>query len=137
MAIFRRDVTLALLAVEAYHRTHGHYPQTLDQTVPQFLPKIPRDAFGGGPIGYHLANGKPVLYSLGVDRDDDGGRPYVTEANTIEQTQAMRWRPRGSSSDIVDADWILFPPLRDETLAPDAPLTRRADVPDRTLQPQP
>lgn len=148
LTMFRRDATMALLAVQAYRRANGRYPQSLEDVVPRFLPKMPRDAFGGGPIGYHLANGKPVLYSHGADYDDDGGRPHTTEAGLIDQGESMRWRtPANSSvhtpggarpfSDRVDGDWILFPRIEDETPASAAPVTQRADVHDQTPPRQP
>jgi hypothetical protein len=36
----------------------------------------PIDRFTGQPACYLLVDGKPRLYSTGVDRDDDGGRSH-------------------------------------------------------------
>jgi hypothetical protein len=77
-----RDATLTALALEVYRRDHGAYPPTLDALVPRYLPAVPLDRYDGKPLKYRLlpspSNTIPttaVIYSIGVDRIDDGGTP--------------------------------------------------------------
>jgi hypothetical protein len=42
--------------------------------VPDLLPAVPPDRYDGKPLRYQLVDGKPLVYSIGSDRDDDAGR---------------------------------------------------------------
>jgi hypothetical protein len=67
---------LIACALERYRLTHNAYPETLDALVPQFLAQLPPDLIGGQPLHYRLAEGgKFVLYSVGWNGTDDGGKP--------------------------------------------------------------
>jgi hypothetical protein len=55
---------------------HSAYPEILDALVPQYLDKIPLDLIGGQPLHYRRADdGKFLLYSVGWNETDDGGKP--------------------------------------------------------------
>ncbi len=61
-------------ALERFHLAHRAYPQTLAELTPQFLANIPSDFMDGQPLRYRrLDDHKFVLYSVGLDRKDDGG----------------------------------------------------------------
>jgi len=67
------------LAIKAYEREQGVLPQTLNQLVPGYLPRVPADPFDGKPFRY-LRSAVPGLppeawavYSIGGDFADDGG----------------------------------------------------------------
>jgi hypothetical protein len=122
----RRDATLVALALELYHRQHGSWPQSLDELVPQLLPQVPPDRYDGKPIKYRVLDGQPLLYSVGVDRKDDGGRLPAPETATEKTTPAQlnrlarEWQPQpaphaqpvaGSQKSPADGDWILWPPV--------------------------
>lgn len=62
-------------ALERYHLANGFYPQQLDALVPQFMDKVPCDVIGGQPLHYQRnANGKFLLYSVGWNEVDNGGK---------------------------------------------------------------
>jgi hypothetical protein len=62
-------------ALERYQLAHGEYPETLDVLVPQFIEKLPHDIIGGQPLIYRpTADGKFLLYSIGWNEKDDGGK---------------------------------------------------------------
>ena len=62
------------LALDIYGDEHGDLPETLNELVPELLPKLPEDPFGPGPLLYRRLNAeKYVLYSRGRNRVDDGG----------------------------------------------------------------
>ena len=67
---------LIACALERYRLAHNAYPETLDALVPQFLAQIPPDLIGGQPLHYRRADdGKFLLYSVGWNETDDGGKP--------------------------------------------------------------
>jgi hypothetical protein len=64
----------AALAAERYRLATGSWPKGLDTLVPDYLPAVPADPFDGKPLRLaHLPDGL-VIYSLGPDRTDDGGK---------------------------------------------------------------
>lgn len=119
-----RDATLAAIALQLYHRRHGGWPATLDQLTPQWLPQVPVDRFDGKPLRYRLVDGQPLLYSVGADRDDDGGRlpelpklgPDAPRRRWQCNRAAMQWQPLPDSDQPApagcpDGDWLLWPPV--------------------------
>ena len=60
-----------LVALSAYRVQHGAPPDTLDVLVPEWLERVPVDAFDGKPIRYSAENA--VVYSVGKDFFDGGG----------------------------------------------------------------
>ena len=111
----RRDAILAAIACELYRRHTGNWPASLDDLVPLYLPVVPRDRYDGGPLKYCVADGKPLLYSIGVDRDDDGGR--AAERVGPLNNKVYEWVPPKVAANpeeyhtaIPEGDWILWPP---------------------------
>ena len=73
----RKGMVLMLL-VEAYRARHGAAPESLDDLVPEYLEAVPIDPASGKGYGYRLLADDPygrtyLLYSLGVDGEDNGG----------------------------------------------------------------
>jgi hypothetical protein len=60
------------LAVRLYRLRHGCYPASLNAIERRWLPAIPVDQWDQ-PVAYRLKGGKPVIYSLGPNRKDEGG----------------------------------------------------------------
>jgi hypothetical protein len=60
------------LAVRLYRLEHGRYPTDLRAIEDRWLPAVPVDQWGQ-PVANRLKGGKPLIYSLGPDRKDDGG----------------------------------------------------------------
>jgi hypothetical protein len=63
-------------ALVAYQREHGSYPATLNALAPEILPAIPGDLFSGKPLIYHHGEKSFLVYSVGVNGKDEGGRWY-------------------------------------------------------------
>ena len=99
-----RNGVLVGLATELYRRRHnGQWPTSLDELTPGLLPTVPADPVTGGPLKFKTENGRPLIYSVGGDGDDDGGRlPIGGDGKPI---RAAAW-PR---TDPPDGDWRLFP----------------------------
>jgi hypothetical protein len=65
--------TQAALAVERYRLVNGKLPNQLSDLVPTFLPAVPSDPFDGKPLRYKTLTIGYVVYSVGDDRQDNGG----------------------------------------------------------------
>ncbi len=72
------SATLVMIAITEYKVRQGEYPAHLDDLVPEILAAVLIDPLHGGTFGYRLTpddpHGRPyLLYSTGLDRNDDGG----------------------------------------------------------------
>jgi len=65
-------------ALERYRLARGKYPDTLEALTPQLLEQVPHDIIGGQPMKYHQTEGHYVLYSVGWNETDDGGKAGKT-----------------------------------------------------------
>ncbi len=121
--IARRDGLLVAVALKIHHLRYHEWPATLDELVPSILPAVPPDRFDGEPLRYALVDGEPVVYSIGTDRDDDGGLPptwmntdgpnYDAAAQWLSLAAVEEQKQGGGEKAefrrIPDADWILWP----------------------------
>ena len=71
----RLRLLMAELALRCYRSEEGHPPTALDQLVPRDLQRVPIDPFSGRPLIYQQRGTNWLLYSVGVDGVDDGGKP--------------------------------------------------------------
>jgi hypothetical protein len=62
------------LALRCYNSEQGHVPTVLEQLVPQYLQRVPEDPFSGRPVIYHPQGTNWLVYSVGEDGVDDGGK---------------------------------------------------------------
>ena len=65
---------LTACALERYHLAHGEYPQSLDALTPDYLKTVPHDVINGGPLKYSASANGFLLYSIGWNETDDGGK---------------------------------------------------------------
>jgi hypothetical protein len=69
------DQSRIACALERYHLAHGQYPPTLGALVPACIDDLPHDVINGQPYHYRLnPNGTFLLYSVGWNQTDEGGR---------------------------------------------------------------
>lgn len=62
------------VAIERYRRARGDaLPGALTDLVPQYIDRIPEDPVTGEPLRYRATADAYVVYSVGLDREDDGG----------------------------------------------------------------
>ena len=78
---FEVKTTHALLrtgiALERHRLAHGGHPEALAALVPEFLTEVPLDPCDGQPLRYRLqSDGSPVVWSIGIDGIDEGGKPH-------------------------------------------------------------
>lgn len=63
------------LAVERWRLAHGNaLPPALNALVPEYLAAVPMDPMDGQPLKYHALSPGYVVYSIGEDGTDDGGK---------------------------------------------------------------
>jgi hypothetical protein len=80
--------------LELARRASGKYPDNLDALVPAYLPRLPIDPANGASFQYRVQpDGTYRLYSVGVDRTDQGGETS-----------------KESDRDYSDPDWPWFGP---------------------------
>lgn len=66
--------TLTALAVERYRRQQGQWPSSLTALVPGQIDQVPLDPYDGQPLRYARLVDGVVVYSLGQDLTDNGGK---------------------------------------------------------------
>jgi hypothetical protein len=72
---------IAELALRCYQSEQARPPTSLDQLVPAYLQRVPSDPFRDGPLVYRLKGTNWLLYSVGEDHMDDGGKPVSSSAS--------------------------------------------------------
>ena len=102
-----RDATLAIIALEQFRRAKGNFPASLDELVPSFLPCVPKDLADGQTLRYRPSAGSYILYSIGTNLKDDGGKPPATlpDDMTISNFRNRQLLDLGK----IDWDWVFFP----------------------------
>jgi hypothetical protein len=84
------------LALRCYRCAQRTAPENLGELVPKFIQQVPPDMFGGRPIVYRARGTNWVLYSLGADRIDDGGK-------AVEQSSSGKGQRKGDL--LYDSRW--------------------------------
>jgi hypothetical protein len=62
------------VAISAYRKANGEFPASLEALVPTYLPKLPHDPYTGQPCVYRIDDEGAIVYSLGKNLKDDGGK---------------------------------------------------------------
>jgi dimeric dUTPase (all-alpha-NTP-PPase superfamily) len=61
-------------ALEAFKREKGAYPAKLSDLSPEYLKEIPKDLFSQKELSYRRTANGYLLYSVGANETDDGGK---------------------------------------------------------------
>lgn len=110
----KTSATVFHIALEHYKAKHGFYPELNVVDTAELFNGIPTDMFSGEPLKYKIVNGQPMIYSVGTDRDDDGGRSIAgrdqswVEFLTLDEVDERNENDAAS----IDGDWILYPAKR-------------------------
>lgn len=89
------DHAMLACALERCRLVDGKFPETLDALAPRFIAKLPHDIITGEPLKYRRDGDGYVLYSVGWNEKDDGGKPGAKSAPASE-----------------DGDWVWQMPAR-------------------------
>jgi len=77
-------LALAAVALEQFRAAHGNrYPGALAELAPDFLPAVPVDPFDGQPLRYRKQDAGYVLYSIGPDLKDNGGKQMTAKGGDM------------------------------------------------------
>lgn len=88
------DEAMLACALERHRLAAGEYPEALEKLVPRYIEKLPHDLITGEPLKYRrTADGGFILYSVGWNQQDDGGRP-----------------PSSEGQPFADGDWVFRVP---------------------------
>ena len=69
----RRRLIVVALALSRYRLSHGKFPDSLRALAPKYLAAIPADFMDARPLRYRRVGDAFLLYSVGLDCQDDGG----------------------------------------------------------------
>lgn len=76
------DEARIVCRLERYRLVHGKYPDSLNALVPAYGADLPHDVMNGQSYHYKmLGDGTYLLYSVGWDQIDDGGREKVSSTD--------------------------------------------------------
>ena len=73
------DLTRMSFALSAYKSDNGTFPETLDKLAPKYIPELPTDYFAPGPYHYERTATGYLLYGVGQNGKDDGGKSIFEE----------------------------------------------------------
>jgi hypothetical protein len=73
------DNLLIAFALARYQHANGKYPEKLEALTPKFLAIIPKDIFSGKALKYKSTGTGYLLYSVGLNGEDDGGRAFYDQ----------------------------------------------------------
>ena len=76
------------LAVERFRLKYGQRPADTAALVPEFLPEVPQDPIDEKPLRYRREANGYVVYSIGANGRDDGGRLGPAEDENSSATAA-------------------------------------------------
>ena len=80
----RKGLTEVSLALAAFKAEHAAYPAKLEVVVPNELKTLPDDLFTDEPLNYTRTEAGYVLYSVGPNLKDDGGKTPISDYLRVE-----------------------------------------------------
>lgn len=83
IVMVQRDLAVVALGLCAYKADNGKYPDRLDALAPKYLPKVPEDFCSGKPFIYKTTGQEYVLYSVGENMTDDGGKARADRGDDL------------------------------------------------------
>jgi hypothetical protein len=88
------DLARLACALERYRLANGQFPETLEALAPKFIEQLPHDIINGQPLKYHRTeDGQFVLYSVGWNETDDGGKVALTKSGSYDRNHGdWVWR---------------------------------------------
>ena len=83
---------VAGLTIERWRLAHGgKIPESLGELVPALLPSVPIDPFDGKPLRFKKLPNGYVVYSIGMNLQDDGGREQPPRSVKVSKEQRNKF----------------------------------------------
>ena len=95
----KRRLLVTAFALERYRLQSGTYPQSLVELRPKLLTEQLLDFMDGKPLHYSATNGYFLLYSVGLDCEDQGGD--MTRIKHWHEENGSRGYSLGPENDLV------------------------------------
>lgn len=114
VALAQIDIAILVTELELYRLRTGDYPHSLSDFVRGKPLALPSDVFDGRPIRYLRREGdSPLVYSVGVDGVDDGGR-VALDNDAAGLFRSKRTLETGSESEKarLQGDHVYWPPVQ-------------------------
>lgn len=81
-------------ALERFRLTRGAFPKTLEELAPEFVSTLPNDPYTRAPYHYRpVGSNSFLLYSVGMNRMDDGGQDSPGAPNAERPDLSWRYAP--------------------------------------------
>ncbi|MEE2686199.1 MAG: hypothetical protein VYB09_07805 [Planctomycetota bacterium] len=77
--VMNTQMVQSAMALSMFQEQHGRYPARLGELVPVFIKKVPIDIYAEKPVRYIQQGDGFYLYSVGRNRQDDGGRSQAED----------------------------------------------------------
>jgi hypothetical protein len=103
-AIARRALIAAALGIELYKQKMGRYPATLEDVGKAIGWKVGEDPFSGKALVYKMEGTTYLLYSIGLDMKDDGGKPTWDDLQATGEAKGKR--PPAAEAERGDIVWM-------------------------------
>lgn len=88
----RFKLTQLAVVLEGYRIAHGRFPRKLSELSPRFFKRIPTDPFSGKPLVYKPQPKGYLLYAVGENGKDDGGRTFDSQPPADDVAVRIRRR---------------------------------------------
>lgn len=86
------DEAVLACALERYRLANGRYPESLSELAPNCVATVPNDVITGEPLKYQRTDdGKFILYSVGWNEKDDGGKVVLTHDKKTPVLEQGDW----------------------------------------------
>jgi hypothetical protein len=79
LTALKSRMAIVEFGIRAFELETGRLPETLDELRPNYLPSLPDDPMGGGPLRFRQTGDAYLIYSVGPNGIDDGGQ-FATNA---------------------------------------------------------
>lgn len=84
---------VAALAAERYRVDNGSLPSNWEQLVPRYLPRSLLDPFTGKPLIFKTLPDGLMIYSVGYNGVDDGGKIFPADKQFNGDIGYRLWKP--------------------------------------------
>ena len=75
----RLQLSKLAYAIAGYRAEHKEYPEALSRLAPKYIDLVPKDLFSGNDFRFKRKQNGYLLYSVGANGKDDGGRTSDSE----------------------------------------------------------
>ena len=79
----QRELTVLAVALAVHKAEAGAYPAKLAALAPKYVKAVPQDFFSGKPLIYKREGEGYLLYSVGENARDDGGKDDVSTGDIV------------------------------------------------------